>query len=570
MTGEVDSAKLEKLIADFGESGGAEMANAQLFVERPTGALGVDQPTPAKEETRLNDYVFERNVLFRHPNGSTSTGRIDCYKRDCFILEAKQSGKREKSRASEQLELAGVETAQKLGHAKRGTRSWDKVMVAAKQQAEGYARALPDDHSYPPFIMVVDVGNVIEVFADFSGQGRNYSHFPDRQTYRLSLDDLRDEAVQDRLRAIWTDPQSLDPARISAVVTEDIAKRLAKIAKSLERNHDPKEIAEFLMRCLFTMFAEDVGLLPEKGFQTLLEQMVETPGNFAPALESLWRVMDEGGYAPHLNASLKKFNGSLFKKRTALKLDEDDIRELWLAAKKDWRDVEPAIFGTLLERALETKERGKLGAHFTPRVYVERLVVPTIIQPLREDWSEVQQLAEDLSRQGEDEAAVKAVRDFHHQLCTTRVLDPACGTGNFLYVSLELMKRLEGEVLETLEALGDDEARLLLDGETVNPRQFYGLEINPRAVPIADLVLWIGFLKWQLRTVEVDQVPEPILHAYSTIREQDALIAYDSMEMLRDDDGKPLTRWDGETMKLHPITGEEIPDPDATRELYRM
>ncbi|KZY94705.1 MULTISPECIES: DNA methyltransferase [unclassified Erythrobacter] len=576
--GDTDQAALRKLITDFEQSGGSEMANAQLFLERFTRALGIEQPSPAREDTRHNDYVFERNVTFRHPNGTTSTGRIDCYKRDSFIWEAKQSAKRAKSRESEQLELAGVEAPQKLGHAKRGTRSWDRVMIAAKKQAEDYARALPDDHSYPPFILVADIGNVIEVYADFSGQGRNYAHFPDRQSYRLSMADLLEEDVQQRLRTIWTDPHSLDPARISAEVTEDIAQRLAKIAKSLERRYDPKDIAEFLMRCLFTMFAEDVGLIEETEeekrtgvgpFEAMLERMITTPDYFPRALESLWAAMDNGDWSGDIGRPLKRFNGSLFKTRTALKLEADDIRELWLAAKRDWRDVEPAIFGTLLERALAVKERGKLGAHFTPRVYVERLVVPTIIEPLREDWGEVQQLAEDLARQGKQDAAVGAVRAFHHQLCTTRVLDPACGTGNFLYVSLELMKRLEGEVLDALEALGDDEARLLLDGETVNPRQFYGLEINPRAVPIADLVLWIGFLKWQLRTTEAKNLPEPILHAYGTIKEQDALLAYDSMEMLRDEDGKPLSRWDGESTKLHPITGEEIPDPDATMELYR-
>ena len=576
--GDVDQNALKKLIADFEQSGGSEMANAQLFLERLTRELGVAQPSPAREDTRHNDYVFERNVTFRHPNGTTSTGRIDCYKRDSFIWEAKQSAKREKARATEQLELVGVETPQKLGHAKRGTKSWDRVMIAAKKQAEDYARALPDDHSYPPFILVADIGNVIEVYADFSGQGRNYAHFPDRQSYRLSMADLLEEDVQQRLRTIWTDPHSLDPARISAEVTEDIAQRLAKIAKSLERRYDPKDIAEFLMRCLFTMFAEDVGLIEETEeekrtgvgpFEAMLERMITTPDYFPRALESLWAAMDNGDWSGDIGRPLKRFNGSLFKTRTALKLEADDIRELWLAAKRDWRDVEPAIFGTLLERALAAKERGKLGAHFTPRVYVERLVVPTIIEPLREDWGEVQQLAEDLARQGKQDAAVGAVRAFHHQLCTTRVLDPACGTGNFLYVSLELMKRLEGEVLDALEALGDDEARLLLDGETVNPRQFYGLEINPRAVPIADLVLWIGFLKWQLRTTEAKNLPEPILHAYGTIKHQDALLAYDSMEMLRDEDGKPLSRWDGETMKLHPITGEEIPDPDAKMELYQ-
>ena len=149
------------------------------------------------------------------------------------------------------------------------------------------------------------------------------------------------------------------------------------------------------------------------------------------------------------------------------------------------------------------------------------------------------------------------------------MLDPACGTGNFLYVALELMKRLEGEVLEALDGLGEDAPRLAMEGETVNPRQFHGLEINPRAVAIADLVLWIGYLKWQLRTVKADSIAEPVLHAYGTIREQDAILAYDKQELLRDEKGRPLSRWDGFTMKLHPITGEEIPDPDATVAMYR-
>ena len=130
------------------------------------------------------------------------------------------------------------------------------------------------------------------------------------------------------------------------------------------------------------------------------------------------------------------------------------------------------------------------------------------------------------------------------------------------------MKRLEGEVLDALEDLGEN-PRLAMKGETVSPHQFHGLELNPRAVAIADLVLWIGYLKWQLRTVKADQIAEPILHAYGTIKEQDAILAWDKQELLRDENGVPLSRWDGETMRLHPITGEEIPDPDATVELYR-
>ncbi len=588
--GDVSIERLQKLVADVKPSGGSEMSNYQLFVERLTGALGLPQPEFAREETRFNDYVFERNVTFRHPNGTSSTGRIDCYKRGCFILEAKQSAKRQQAVETEQLALAGLETAQKLGHAKRGTKSWDKVMIAARRQAEDYARALPVDHGYPPFLLIVDVGNVIEVYADFSGLGKNYDHFPDRHSYRLSMDDLLDGEIQKRLAAIWIDPQSLNPTRKSAEVTRDIAQRLAKIAKRLEKRYAPVEIAEFLMRCLFTMFAEDVGpeheaerLIPNKGFEKLLRQMIDTPDHFAPALESLWRVMDTGGYAPHLNATIKRFNGSLFKNSRALKLDPDDILELHNAATRGWGDVEPAIFGTLLENALDPAERSQLGAHYTPRPYVERLVIPTIMEPLRADWSETQVRIEDLRQQGDERAALRAAQAFHRKLCTTRVLDPACGTGNFLYVSLELMKRLEGEVLEAIQALGGqpesikDYPEYWTKGQQlarsagrfkVSPAQFYGLELNQRAVPIADLVLWLGYLKWEIRTVGLDKLTEPILDAYGTIRHQDALIAYDAKELARDKQGDLITVWDGVTKKLHPITGEEVPDENARRETY--
>ena len=566
-----DPAVIEAFIGRWEKSGGAEMANFQTFANELCDLLGVPRPDPAQVEVERNDYVFERRVDYKFDDGTTARRRIDLYKRNCFVMEAKQSAKRVKARKAdpEQPELIPEDATQvKAGAATRGTGRWDKVMRAAKRQAEDYARALPKEHGWPPFILVVDVGHVIEVYADFSGQGKNYAQFPDRDGYSIPLKGLHDPAIRDRLRTIWSAPHSLDPAKHSAEVTRDIAARLARIALNLEGKHHPKEVAEFLMRCLFTMFAEDVGLLPKKGFEKLLGEMVNTPENFAPALESLWRVMDEGGYAPHLNATIKRFNGTLFSRRKAIALEKDDISELHIAAGRDWREVEPAIFGTLLERALDKRERSKLGAHYTPRAYVERLVVPTIIEPLRSDWEEALTRAHALEGEGKHQAALQAIKDFHHRLCTTRVLDPACGTGNFLYVSLELMKRLEGEVLDALKDLGG-KPRLALEGETVSPRQFHGLEINPRAVPIADLVLWIGYLKWQLRTVKAKDIAEPVLHAYGTIKEQDAILAWDKQELLSDERGVPLSRWDGVTTKLHPITGEEIPDPDATVELYR-
>lgn len=568
-------------------SGGAEMSNCHPFIERLCRFLALPEPDLASEQNHQNDYVYERRIEFKHPDGTTSPGRIDLYKRGHFILEAKQSAKRAKSAVDDEPGLFPEDMIQtKAGQAKRGTRTWDKVMVAAKKQAEDYARALPVDHGYPPFVLVLDIGNVLEVFADFSGQGKNYAHFPDRQSYRLTMDDLLEHDIQERLRAIWTDPNSLDPNRKSAEVTRDIAERLAKIARRMESRYKPQDVAQFLMRCVFTMFAEDVKLLPEDSFKNLLGDMVKRPKDFVPALEDLWERMDKGGYDRGLGATIKRFNGALFKNAQALPLEADDINEIWIASKRDWKDVEPAIFGTLVERALDSRERSKLGAHYTPRTYVERLVIPTVIEPLRADWDTVSAQINDLLEDGKKVEALRAATRFHRQLCTTRVLDPACGTGNFLYVSLELMKRLEGEVLETIADLGGKPNRysdfpkeaqgrlgrmLAKSGGTftVDPHQFYGLELNPRAATIADLVLWIGYLKWQIKTGGTDAVKEPVLDAYGTIVCQDAILAYDGAEPVLNANGQPMTRWDGITKRTDPITGIEAPDPSATKPVMR-
>src|SRR3546814_515062 len=209
---------------------------------------------------------------------------------------------------------------------------------------------------------------------------------------------------------------------------------------------------------------------------------------------------DLGGFSPMLRTDLLRFNGGLFKDASAIEVTGDDLALLLLAAEHEWQNVEPAIFGTLLERALDPQERHRLGAHYTPRAYVERLVVATVIEPLTDDWRNVQAAIAQHLEAGDGKAAVKEAQDFHRQLCTTRVLDPACGTGNFLYVALELMKRLEGEVVETIAGLGHDQYLLELDRHTVDPHQFLGLELNPRAVAIAELVLWIGYLQWHFRT----------------------------------------------------------------------
>lgn len=502
--------------------GGAERANYAMFLAELCDVLDVPRPHPAAATSADNDYVFERAVKKTGADGSTSQGRIDLYKRDCFVLEAKQTRQQGGNKEVElQPDLLGT-LAPRAKSARIAATGFDVLMLNAHRQATGYARSLPVDHGWPPFILVCDVGNVIETYADFSGQGKNYAQFPDRRGFRITVDQLRDPAIRDRLRRIWIDPQSLDPARKSARVTRDIAERLAAVSRALEAGHKRETVALFLMRCLFTMFAEDCGLLPPDAFKTILRRCEADPDMLAPTVGQLWEAMDKGGIALAIHARVPRFNGEFFRDQTVLPLGREAIGELRRAAEYDWREVDPSIFGTLLEQALDPAERRSLGAHYTPRAYVERLVVATMIEPLRAEWVEVLATAERQRAEGRDEIAIATVTSFAEKLCRTRVLDPACGTGNFLYVALELLKRLEGEVLDALASLGGQEA-LALASHTVDPHQFLGLEANPRAAGIAELVLWIGHLQWHFRTH--DGMPgEPILQAFRNIKVADAVL----------------------------------------------
>ncbi|MGH6869056.1 MAG: DNA methyltransferase, partial [Methylocella sp.] len=382
------------------------------------------------------------------------------------------------------------------------------------------------------------------------GQGKNYAQFPDRQGFRIYLEELRRKGIRERLRLIWLDPQKLDPAKIAARATREIAERLARVSKHLEdKKYDPETVALFLMRCLFTMFAEDVELLPKDSFREILKRCKDNPSLFPRLVGQLWEAMDKGGFAYAIERDVRQFNGYLFKTRTVLPLPREEIGELYEAAAKDWKLVEPAIFGTLLEQALNPAERRKLGAHYTPRAYVERLVVATILEPLRAEWANVQATAEGKRAEGDPKGAAAIVRNFHAKLCEIRILDPACGTGNFLYVSLELMKRLEGEVLEALASLAGQARFAGYELKTIDPHQFLGLEVNPRAAAITELVLWIGYLQWHFRT-RGGMPPEPILRDFKTIEVRDAVLAWSAKDLARDERGKAVVRTDSEGHKI--------------------
>jgi len=563
-----DQSTINSFITRWRASAAAERANYQLFLIELCDLLDVERPGVATADPAADAYVFEKPVPLAHG----TTGFIDLYRRGCFILEAKQGS----DSVAQAVQLAAAteeKKKQRRGTAIRGTSSWDTALEKARRQAQTYARGLPPseltDGGRPPFLIIVDVGNTIELHSEFTRSGGNYVPFPDPHSYRFPIEQLRDEATRDLLRAAWTDPQSLDPARRSARVTRDIANRLAALAKLLEARHDPEQVAHFLMRCLFTMFAEDVRLLPEKAFTELLHDLRQDPGSFKPMVEHLWGTMNAGGFSVILRRAIPRFNGGLFAEQTALPLDADQIQLLIEAARADWRDVEPAIFGALLERALNPVERHKLGAHYTPRAYVERLVIPTIIEPLRAEWDGVQAAAAQLAESANADKAIAEVAAFHRRLAATRVLDPACGTGNFLYVTLEHLKRLEGEVLNTLRDLGHGQLSLEIESVMVTPQQLLGIEVNPRAAAIAELVLWIGYLQWHLRT-RGDVLPaEPIIRDFHNIERRDAVLDWDAVEPLLDAHGRPVTRWDGRATIPHPVTGERVPDETARLPVYR-
>ncbi|MDD2744426.1 MAG: class I SAM-dependent DNA methyltransferase, partial [Rhodocyclaceae bacterium] len=444
---------------------GSERANYQSFFNDLCELLDVDKPDPARADTRDNAYVHERHIKSQDGRSVGDNRYIDTYRRGGFIAEGKAF-------------YAGSLTA-----------SDNSKLQNARAQAEAYARSLPAHEPWPALLMVINVGRFIALYAQFKDKSRAYEMFPDKQGYLIRIDDLADDAIRQRLRQLWINPQALDPELTAARVTRTVAEPLGQLARSLRsEGHGAPEIAGFLTRCLFSMFAEDVGLLPAGAFTRLLETAIaepdERPACFVGDIGELWQKMDSGGYSVALRQTIPHFNGKLFKAPAVIALKRAQIEILHAAARQDWKHVEPAIFGTLMERSLDADERHALGAEYTPRAYVERLVLPTLIDPLRREWDTIRSDAIKAWERGQHQKAPKILRQFHHRLCTLRVLDPACGSGNFLYIALEHLKRLEAEVLEQLEAMNTTQS-LESEGLTVDPHQFLGIELNPRAAAIA-------------------------------------------------------------------------------------
>ena len=521
----------EAFIARWERSEGMENATSQTFVNELCDLLMVDRPHPARARNRDNRYVFEKRVTFVSPNGRRSQGRIDVYKRGHFVIESKQGTF---PLTPEQRK----ETDRSRGTAVRFTPGWDEKTIAAREQGLGYIKALPPEDGRPPFLMVLDVAFVLEVYADFAQSGI-YTPFPNPREHRIYLKDLAKPEVQERLYQIWTDPLSLNPAIATERATNDIAELLARLAASLEQSgYDREIVSKFMMRCILSMYAEDVELLPRNSFTLLLARLRDVAASnlsgeknsFLSTIEmtDLWKDMYTGGYSDVIQADLMQFGGPLLgAEAVALPLTFEQFEFLFEAAKAEWSLVESSIFGTLLERALSAQERHKMGTHYTPSAYVERLVAPTVMEPLTLEWQVARDRALDHIRSGDRDAARQTARDFHMQLCKTIILDPAAGSGNFLFTSLKMVKALEGEVLTALVDLGDLEYVHGEDTPTVGPHQFRGIELNHHAADIAELVLWLAYLQSHYKINGRVPPSEPIIPSDPIIERRDAILAYD-------------------------------------------
>ncbi len=451
-----------------------ERAAAQSHFNDLCALLG--EPTPTDADPAGEWFTFEKGT--RKTGGGQ--GWADVWKKGCFAWEYK--GKH-------------------------------KDLGAALRQLQQYALALDN----PPLLIVCDL-ETIEVHTNFT----NTVHI----VHRLTLDDLADGQRRQWLKWAFADPDRLKPEQTTAAVTTQAAETSAQLAQRLrERGYDPHRVAHFVNRLLFCMFAEDIGLLPRELFTRLLATALPQPERFVGMAQHLFAAMSTGGaFGVEIIAW---FNGGLFNDADVIPLDAEDLRIAHRAALLDWAAIEPAIFGTLFERGLDPDKRSQLGAHYTDRASIERLIAPVIREPLWAEWQQVKvaiaaRLAKSTSKARQQ--AEQMLQAFLEQLRTFRVLDPACGSGNFLYLALQTLKDVEHQVMLEAEQLGLQRGFPLVGPEAVS-----GIEINPYAAELARVTVWIGEIQWMLsRGYSLND--QPILKPLDQIFCRDALLNADGTE----------------------------------------
>ena len=354
------------------------------------------------------------------------------------------------------------------------------------------------------------------------------------KTHTIELDDLTDAATRNKLKWAFSDPERLRPGVTRQSLTEQAAESFATVAQALrERGHDPNAVAHFVNRLVFCMFADDVGLLPNHMFTRTLEQAQRIPERFTDLAGVLFRGMAKGGLVGI--EPVDWFNGGLFDDDTALPLEKSDIETVLTASDLDWSEIDPSILGTLFERGLDPNKRAQLGAHYTDRDKIMLIVEPVVIRPWLAEWkAEKVGIASELERAEAAKSpatrtkrrneAERRYRTFLNRLRAFTVLDPACGSGNFLNLALQALKDLEHRVQFEAEALGFQRAF-----PEIGPVNVKGIEINPYAAELARVSVWIGEIQWMRRN-GFSEARDPILKPLDTIECRDAILTPDGTE----------------------------------------
>ena len=353
-------------------------------------------------------------------------------------------------------------------------------------------------------------------------------------THEFTLEDLADAGVRDKLKWAMSDPERLRPGESRQALTERAAATFAELAQSLrERRYEPQRVAHFVNRLVFCMFAEDVGLLPDNMFTRMLEHSRKRPDEFTELSRDLFGAMASGGRIGF--EAVAWFNGGLFDDNATLPLERTEIDVALKAAALDWSEIDPSIIGTLFERGLDPDKRSQLGAHYTDREKIMLIVEPVIVGPLLAEWETTKaEIGATIERAGASKSAaartrlrqqaVRSLRTFLERLRKFIVLDPACGSGNFLYMALHALKDIEHRVQLEAEAMG-----LQRGFPAVGPANVKGIEINTYAAELARVSVWIGEIQWMRRN-GFSESRDPILKPLETIECRDAILAPDGSE----------------------------------------
>ncbi len=428
----------------------------------------LDEPTPAEADPAGETYCFERGAR----KDAGGDGWADVWKRHCFAWEYK------------------------------GRRA---DLDAAFNQLRQYALALEN----PPLLIVSDMAR----FRIRTNWTNSVS-----ETREFALEDLADAAVREKLKWAMSDPERLRPGESRQALTERAASAFAALAQSLRgRGHEARAVAHFVNRLVFCMFAEDVGLLPDRMFTRMLEHARRRPEGFAELASRLFGAMSEGGDVGFETVSW--FNGGLFDDDAALPLEKEEIETALAAAALDWSEIDPSILGTLFERGLDPDKRSQLGAHYTDRDKIMRIVEPVIVRPWLAEWEAAKaEIGAALERARTPRQAERKLQDFLGRLRAFTVLDPACGSGNFLYLALHALKDLEHRVQLEAEALG-----LQRSFPEIGPANVKGIEVNAYAAELARVSVWIGEIQWMRRNGFLES-RDPILKPLDTIERRDAIL----------------------------------------------